>query len=290
MHRIRLGLQTLVIMGVLLSSARADTWTWDPDETNGASPGGDGAWDDAAVNWWDGAGNRAWVDDASTSASISDGTATLGGQRVVDSLTLGASATLDVPQEDLTNRLTVRGDIAGDGAVRFTGKWTVSRYDPALMNTGLRFEGGGARTVDAEFKVEKLDNSPVITVSGSETLVVYRGAWKGDGGQTHPHLFLRDGGTFVLHADAELDFINNAYFTRQLWISGGGPEESDGVLEFAPGFIADRTEDGTVDKGLGSIRLNHAVVVTPPHPKHSRGHASPPRKPRRPPDQRPFRV
>jgi hypothetical protein len=252
----------IAIFHLTFSIATADTWTWDPNTTGGTSPGGTAVWDGAAVRWWDGNTNRAWNDGASTSASISSGTATVSGPRVVHSVNLGAPATLAIPQANLGNRLTLNGNLSGPGKVYFSGKWTVSRYDAALMNTGLRFEGGGALTVDADFTVENLFTSPVITVSGAETVVTYRGNWKGDGGQTYPHLFLRNGGTFVLHGDAELDFINEAYYTRQLWISGGGPEESDGVLDFAADFVADRTQNGTVDNGLGSIRLNNAVVVT----------------------------
>lgn len=262
MNRPRIRLQTLAGVALAILAARADTWTWDPDTTGGASPGGDGIWDDLTPRWWDGATQRAWNDNPATSASIPAGTVTLHGPRIVQSLALNPRATLTIPQGNLTHRLTLHGNLAGQGKIRFTGNWSASRYDADLMNTGLRFEGEGTYTVQSDFTVENLHVSPVVTVSGHETKVVYRGAWKGDGGQAHPHLFLRDGGTFILHADAKLDFINKAYFTRQLWISGGGPKEADGVLEFAPGFVADRTQNGTVEDGLGSIRLNHAVVVT----------------------------
>lgn len=130
------------------------------------------------------------------------------------------------------------------------------------MNYGLRFSGGLPIMLASNLTGQNLNASQILTVSGTGTQVTFQGHWQGDGGNAFPSLFLREGGRFVFGAEASADFINNAFFTRQLWVSGDGTHENAGRVEFEAGFVADRSDMGTVDDGWGSIRLKGAVVLT----------------------------
>jgi hypothetical protein len=66
-------------------------------------------------------------------------------------------------------------------------------------------------------------------------------------------------GKIVFGPQANIDLVlPGSYFTRQFWCLGDGT----GTIEFAPGFIADRTLLGQVDSGMGSIRFSNCRFVT----------------------------
>lgn len=155
-----------------------------------------------------------------------------------------------------TQLVTIDAPWRESGPVEFVSA-KIKGYEPAVAARGLRFAGGLTDTVANEFTVRDGNTCPIVGVTGTESEVVYRGTWHGDGFNAYSHLYLADHGRFCL-ADAVLDFTNDSYFTRQLWVLGDGT----GVLEVLPEFIADRTHGGTVAVGIGSYRLSNAVLIT----------------------------
>ncbi len=155
-----------------------------------------------------------------------------------------------------TQLVTIDASWAESGPVEFVSA-RIKGYEPAVAARGLRFAGGLTDTVANEFTVRDGNTCPIAGVTGTGSEVVYRGTWHGDGFNAYSHLYLADHGRFCL-ADAVLDFTNDSYFTRQLWVLGDGT----GVLEVLPAFIADRTHGGTVAVGIGSYRLSNAILIT----------------------------
>ncbi|MCC5840308.1 MAG: hypothetical protein JJT96_09295 [Opitutales bacterium] len=252
----------LFFSGLALSSASVLDW----NPSGGGTPlGGAGAWNLSNTFWWDGSANVQWLNDGSATARLtgSSGTVNVQGSMSVAGLDLVPGGPIVyIDQSNLGNawRIESTGDITGGGTIRFHSNALSGgvRYSDTLMDVGLRFTGGAPIAVDADFRGLNLNSSSIITVRGAGTKVTYNGFWEGDGGNMFAHVFLREGGHFVIGEDAHLDFVNNAYFTRQLWVSGDGA----GAIEFAEGFVADLTQGGTVPDGLGSIRLNNATVIT----------------------------
>lgn len=242
----------------------ADVLDWNP--SGGGSPlGGAGVWNLTDAHWWNGSANSVWPNSGDEQARFSGAAGTVSVRasvKVAGLEVVPGGPLLYLDQGNTANnwRIESTGDILGGGSIRFhSGVLSGAlRYNDALMNNGLRFTGGSPIQVQADFRGLNDNSSSVITVMGAGTEVTFNGFWQGDGSNMFPHIFLRDGGRFMIGADAHLDFVNDAYFTRQLWISGDG----QGAVEFAEGFIADRSEGGTVPDGIGSIRLNNATVIT----------------------------
>jgi hypothetical protein len=150
------------------------------------------------------------------------------------------------------------GAIAGTQTMRQSGSVaTADRYTASLLNRGVHFGGGGTVAFSGAMQINDLNTDPVVGVRNATTLE-FSGAWTGDGGNEESHLTVIGGGTIRFAANAALDFINDAYFTRQFWIYGDGT----GTVEFAAGFVADKTNNGTMPNGIGSYRLGHVTLVT----------------------------
>ena len=234
--------------------------------------GGDGAWNLVDSTWSaDGGPPQAWPASGEAAARFAGtaGTVSIQGDVRTEGLVFADADYVIGIHYNQQNRLTLAGDISGEGTVRFSGDILTGglRYGEALMDAGLRFSGGQPIAFTANLTAANVSASQILTVTGAETVATYAGNWRGDGGNAFPHLFLREGGRFVLGADAVLNFVNDAYFTRQLWVSGDGTGENAGAIEFSEGFVADLSEGGTVTSGLGSIRLNNATVIT----RHTQG-------------------
>ena len=228
--------------------------------------GGGGTWDTASLNWLDNGTPVAWPNTGGESAVFGGtaGTVDVRATLIADGVDFANPAyVLFIDQRNLGNgwSLETTRDITGGGALRFHNNSLGGgdRYSNTLMASGLRFSGGGPIAVDVDLRGLNLNSSQVLTVAGDGTKVTFNGFWEGDGGNMFAHVFLVDGGHFIIGEEAHLDFVNDAYFTRQLWVKGDG---TDGIIEFAEGFVADLTEGGTVPDGIGSIRLNNATVVT----------------------------
>lgn len=150
-----------------------------------------------------------------------------------------------------------------------TGPWTETRdivfsnrqnaYTAGVMRYGIQFRNGLDNAMPNNVSIGNLQGSPIIGAHGPGTIVRYQGTFKSDQGQSIPSVALTNGGRFVIDSAASVDFVlDGAYFTRQFWIMGDGT----GTFEFAHGFIADLSQNGTVPNGLGSIRLSNTILET----------------------------
>ncbi len=152
----------------------------------------------------------------------------------------------------------VHGEWDGTQDVQFTNR--IQPYGPDVDSRGLQFVSGDTYTVTGAFQGSGYNGSPVVGVD-SGVVLEFHGTFTADQGGAKPSLSLRRGGRIMFGPDAVVDVImNDAWFTRQIWVDGDGT----GVLEFAEGFIADRSDAGThfVPVGLGSYRLSNAILET----------------------------
>ncbi|MCC5847754.1 MAG: hypothetical protein JJU29_06620 [Verrucomicrobia bacterium] len=247
----------MICIGILYGAASTDVLDW---------KGGDGTWSLANEAWSsDGGPHQAWPASGEATARFGGtaGMVSVQGDVQAEGLVFTEPGYVIGLNHDGDHRLILTGNLSGEGNIRFSGgSISNHRYSNTLMAKGVRFLGGADIAFAVDLTGVNLNSSQILTVTGADTVVTYAGNWQGDGGSAFPHLFLRDGGRFVIGEDAVLDFVNDAYFTRQLWVSGDGTGENAGAIEFAEGFVADLSEGGTVDSGLGSIRLNNATVIT----------------------------
>jgi hypothetical protein len=132
-------------------------------------------------------------------------------------------------------------------------------YNQSVIDYGLQFQNNTTNTLLMNMLKDNLNSSPVIGVHGEGTIVKYdEGTFTGDGGQAKASFALMNGGKFIIGKNAKIDLINESYFTRQFWIWSDGT----GIFELEEGFIADLTEFGTEESGMGSIRLSKCNVIT----------------------------
>lgn len=150
------------------------------------------------------------------------------------------------------------GAIGGTQVIRQSGSVaSADRYTPSLLTRGVHFGGGGTVGFTGAIQINDLNTDPVVGVRNTTTLN-FSGSWTGDGGNQESHLVVIGNGRIRFAANAALDFINDAYFTRQFWIYGDGT----GTVEFDAGFVADKTNNGTTPNGIGSYRLGNVVLIT----------------------------
>lgn len=181
-------------------------------------------------------GNLAPAGDGNPITALTIANSTSGG-----GIILGPGATWNG-----TGEIIQGGDLGGSGA-----------YNPNLMFQGLHFANGITNHIYNTYRGSNTTADPVIGARNNST-IVYHGTWDGDEGGQYSHVALTTGGKLVIAADSTLDFINDAYFTRQMWVYGDGT----GILEFEEGFISDRTNGGTTPLGIGSIRLANVTFIT----------------------------
>ncbi len=173
-------------------------------------------------------------------------------------------------QNNSPHRIEDDWNVSGD--VTFTGDpkpyATLPTYLPQRFTGGLRFVNGRENLVSNRF-INAVQGM-VLGVEGAHTVVRYGGAMQGDGNQSFTNLSLLDGGRFILTRDARLDFVNDGMYTRQIWVRSDG----QGVFEVEDGFVADRTQNGTVADGIGSYRISKATLIIHEQkglPQHRRG-------------------
>jgi hypothetical protein len=134
-----------------------------------------------------------------------------------------------------------------------------NRYSENIKKFGLHFRNGLQNQMTNNIQIANLFGSPILGAHGAGTEVIYNGKLSSDGGQSLPSLCVLNGGKIVLGPLAKIDLVlPGSFFTRQFWCLGDGT----GTIEFAPGFVADRTLGGQVDSGLGSIRLSNCRFIT----------------------------
>ncbi|GEM_PF-3238467 len=141
-----------------------------------------------------------------------------------------------------------------------SGQWKQDRvYSDKAFSVGLQIETGN----EVEMKTRILPGSSIATTlvgaHGAGTVVRFRGRWQGDSIGGYPNLGLTRGARFVVEKEAQFDLVMaGSFYTRQLWAYGDG----SATLEFAEGFIADRTQGGTVPDAMGTVRLNGVHFLT----------------------------
>ena len=136
---------------------------------------------------------------------------------------------------------------------------TIKNYPASKETTGLRYSGGAELESAARLEMVNGAASPIAGATGAGTKVRFRGVMDADGFGSYGSLVLIDNGHWVVEQEADLNFIlNDSLFTRQLWVYGDGT----GTLEFAEGFVADHTHDGTRGDGVASYRLKNTTLIT----------------------------
>jgi len=247
----------------LAASALAIDLTWDADPATAGAQAGSGDWNTTSARWWNGSATIAWPNTGADVAHLdfASSAATVKGNISAAGLAFAQRQQVKIPQSTTASAnalLTVTGNV-GAGLLSFSGKIGSGRYDPLLLNSGLRFSGGAKIEVLADIALVNTTSSPSLQVIGPGTEVRYRGRWNGDEGGTFTSLALREGGRWIIAADAFVDLVGSGGgFTRQLWVYGDGT----GGIELEEGFVADRSLGGTVPEGLGSIRISNTTVTT----------------------------
>jgi len=156
-----------------------------------------------------------------------------------------------------TDSISVTGVYNDSRAIIFSNKY--AQYDARYLKYGLHFRNNLVNEMNNPISINNLMGSPTLGAWGQGTEVVYKNHFLSDGGQSTPHLVVRNGGKIRFAASALIDLVlPGSFFTRQFWCIGDGT----GIIELDPGFIADRTRGGLADSGFGSIRLNNVIFRT----------------------------
>lgn len=164
-----------------------------------------------------------------------------------------AQTTLDVTRDSLV----IDGPYTLQGDIQFRNQQP--RYSAGVRRFGMQFRNGQFNEMPNNIGISGVRDSPILTVSGANTVVRYSGTFNSAQGQSIPSLGVLNGGKLIFADVAQVNLVlSGSYFTRQFWILGDGT----GTLEFEEGFIADRTQQGTVPFGLGSIRLSNVNLIT----------------------------
>jgi hypothetical protein len=157
----------------------------------------------------------------------------------------------------LTDSVSVTGPFSDNRSIVVSQRQT--RYSEPVKKFGLHFRNGLQNAMQNKISMANLFGSMILGAHGPGTVVEYNGTWSSDGGQSFPSLVVLQEGKIVFGPQANIDLVlPGSYFTRQFWCLGDGT----GTIEFAPGFIADRTLQGQVDSGLGSIRFSNCRFIT----------------------------
>lgn len=165
--------------------------------------------------------------------------------------------------ETANGGLVLQGSWLGTGDIVLKGTVSSgSRYDNAYLAVrGLQFVGGGTRTISSTIRPADGNADPIFAVRGNTTVEI-TGFWKGDevsgASNVDTLINLTTNGKLLFKASSHVDLINTSYFTRQFWVSGDGT----GTIEFADGFVSDRTLNGTTPDGIGSYRLGNVTLIT----------------------------
>lgn len=161
---------------------------------------------------------------------------------------------------------TITGQWQHTGPVTFTGSAKPYESDPdglhgalryvqSQWDNGLHIANGQGTTITNSFVA-----SPglVLGVRGTDTRFTYNGDMDADDGMTFVNISITEGATLTIGPEARIDLINDAYYTRQIWVWGDGT----GTFEVDESFVADRTEGGTVTAGAASYRFRKNTFVS----------------------------
>jgi hypothetical protein len=249
---IRCLLAPVLFSGLCLDAAL----TWAP----GGSEGGSGVWEATTANWLDGSLPVAFSPSSDALFPGPAGTIDMNGAVAAGSLDFtvpGYTLSIDNATGDHLRALR----LAGKPQVAFAGLINAGAdsYPPVsqLRTVGLELRPEGEQIVEADV-LSILGGSPVVAVSGDAGSVRFGGRWQANTGSVISWLRLAEGGHFSLTENAQMDFIKEGFFTLQLWVTGDG----SGTLELEEGFIADRTDGGLEQSGIGSIRMGAGTLIS----------------------------
>lgn len=128
------------------------------------------------------------------------------------------------------------------------------KYLSNVLLYGLHFKNGLTNELsDSLLGVQSL----IVGVDTFNTIVKFQGYLTCDA-SGYVHVSLVNNGKLVLGSNAHIDIVNDAYYTRQLWIYGDGT----GIFETEEGFVADRTHEGTIPDGAGSFRFRACTFIS----------------------------
>jgi hypothetical protein len=251
----RFSLIFCLLSGWMALSVEAVT-AWAP----GGSAGGDGVWDATTENWLDGAATTAFPALGDALFEGAGGTVDVDGDVEAGALEFtvpGYTLSLDNGTGDhlIARRLSGLPQIAFSGLINAGADSYPSIAE--LRAVGLEFQPEGDQELKADV-VSVLGGSPVIAVSGDGGAVRFGGRWLANTGSVISWLRLDEGGQFGLTESADMNFIKEGFFTLQLWVTGDG----SGTLELEEGFVADRTDGGLEQKGIGSIRIGAGTLIS----------------------------
>lgn len=187
-----------------------------------------------------------------------------GGQVYLDSVKVNVDGDYSLESETFVAMNNNNGDYVetsdpDSSLTEYRFSENIRNYSSSLETTGLRYTGGLPVDSSARFNIENLRGSPIVGATGAGTKVHFRGVMNGDGGQSYGTMVLLNSGHWIMEQEADLNFIlDGSLFTRQLWVYGDGT----GTLEFAPGFIADHTLNGSRGDGIASVRLRNNTLIT----------------------------
>jgi hypothetical protein len=127
------------------------------------------------------------------------------------------------------------------------------------LKYGLHFRNNLSNNFSNNVTGSGIQGSIILGAHGTGTEVAVSGNIENAQGQAFPSLVVTNGGKIRFTGSAQVNLIlPGSFFTRQFWILGDG----SGAIEFDSGFVADRTQGGTLANGLGSIRLSNAKLIT----------------------------
>lgn len=157
----------------------------------------------------------------------------------------------------LTDSISINGPFSDSRNILFSNRQT--RYTDPIRKMGLHFRNGQVNSMTNQVRISNLMASPILGAHGLGTELVYNGDFQSDEGQSFPSIAVLNGGKFTFGPQARIDLVlPGSFFTRQFWCLGDGT----GTIEFAPGFVADRSQAGAADSGLGSIRLSNCKLIS----------------------------
>jgi len=165
--------------------------------------------------------------------------------------------------QDLTKgdylEVTSEGEVP-ETLTQSSGLWKYDKvYGDIAYKVGMHIKTGKPITLATNIRPAGSSDSPVIGAHGKGTEVRFVGKLSGDSNNGFPNLVLSNGAKFVISKESEIDLVMaDSFYTRQLWAHGDGT----GTIELEEGFVADKTQGGTVPNAFGTVRLNGVNLIT----------------------------
>ncbi|MDB5322444.1 MAG: outer rane autotransporter [Phycisphaerales bacterium] len=173
----------------------------------------------------------------------------------VGSLTNGSTINLN------NAPLTVTGPAVNlTGTYRFGHNFT----NAAPGARGLWVANSGSNVITANFAGQAEDADLLVGVAGAGAAVsslTLNGTWRGGGGSATSTLALTNSAQLNISPSLHFNTLSaDRTQVHLLGVAGAGSARS--TLQFDPNFVADHTNGGAIDDGLGQIRLRDVTWIT----------------------------